>query len=71
MIFSGLVVRRGKPEDVISELVQKLGADTVQALTFQEEVLVLASSLFWSSTIIFYIFGYSLDYRSTSLYSYL
>ena len=38
MIFSGLVVRHGKPEVVIPELVQRLGADTVQALVFQEEV---------------------------------
>ena len=41
VIFSGLVVRHGKPEDVIPELVQKLGTDTVQALAFQEEVNLL------------------------------
>ena len=39
LFFSGLVVRQGKPEVVIPDLVQKLGADSVQALVFQEGVI--------------------------------
>ncbi|KAL4238250.1 hypothetical protein ACF0H5_002963 [Mactra antiquata] len=34
---SGLVVRQGKPEVVISELVQKLGVDNVHAITYHQE----------------------------------
>lgn len=36
--FSGLVVRNGKPEIVIPELIQKLGSEAVHAVVFQEEV---------------------------------
>ncbi|XP_053372964.1 cryptochrome DASH-like [Mercenaria mercenaria] len=35
---SGLVVRNGKPEVVIPELIQKLGNDAVHAVAFHEEV---------------------------------
>ncbi|XP_052769683.1 cryptochrome DASH-like [Mya arenaria] len=34
---SGLIIRRGKPEVVIPEIIQQLGPGTVQAVTFQEE----------------------------------
>lgn len=38
LYFSGLVVRRGKPEVVIADLVKTLGTDTISAVAFQEEV---------------------------------
>lgn len=37
-IFSGLIVRKGKPEVVIADLVKSLGIDTVSVVAFHEEV---------------------------------
>ncbi|WAR19310.1 CRYD-like protein [Mya arenaria] len=37
MVSNGLIIRRGKPEVVIPEIIQQLGPGTVQAVTFQEE----------------------------------
>ena len=43
MCHSNLVVRRGKPEDVVADLIKQLGS--VSTVAFQEEV-VLVSSLY-------------------------
>lgn len=36
--FSDLVVRQGKPEDVIPDIISQLGKDNVEALVYQKEV---------------------------------
>ena len=43
-VFSGLLVRRGRPETVISELVRQLeAAGAVHTMVFQQEVRTMAS----------------------------
>lgn len=52
-ICSGLIVRKEKPEIVISEMVKQLGLDSVEAVTFQEEVFnaILSIRLLFSNSL--------------------
>ena len=54
---SGLIVRKGKPEEVISQMISQIGKQNTQAIVFSEEVrAVILKTSFHSYYFIYLLF---------------